>query len=35
MHMCVKDIAFTSLYRFSVEFWKCSDTVVFVVLFWK
>jgi len=35
MPICVKGIEFASLYRLSIVFWKCSDSVVFVVDFWK
>jgi len=35
MHMCIKGIEFASLCSLSIVFWKCSDTVVFVVDLWK
>ena len=35
MHICAKGIEFVSLYHFAIGFWKCSDSVAFVVDFWK
>jgi len=31
MYMCVRCINFASFYDFSVEFWNCSDSVVYFV----
>ena len=31
MYMCPRDIDFVSFYDFSIEFWNCSDSVVFLV----
>jgi len=33
MYMCVRVIDFASFYDFSITFWNCSDSVVFVASF--
>ena len=33
MCMCVRDIEFVYFYDFSIEFWNCSDSVIFVFHF--
>jgi hypothetical protein len=31
MYLCVRGIYFATFYGFSTGFWKCSDSVVFIV----
>ena len=33
MYLCVCGVDFTSFHDFSIGFWKCSDSVVYVVFF--
>jgi hypothetical protein len=33
MYLCVRGTTFTYFYGFSIEFWECFDSVVFVCLF--
>jgi len=32
MYLCVRGIKFVSFYGFLIEFWSCSDSVVFFVV---
>jgi hypothetical protein len=32
--MCVRDIEFTYFYDFSIECWNCSDSVIYIFLFY-
>ena len=31
MYLCVRGTSFVSFYKFCIEFWTCSDSVVFFV----
>jgi hypothetical protein len=34
VYLCIRVIDFTSFYNFSIGFWNCFDSVVFVVFHW-